>query len=64
MLTETRASRRRNVADENIIAVNVPNAVSIVAMAAIGGVVLTALLKLAGKRAGSSVSTGPSFSGA
>lgn len=48
--------------DENLIAINVPNGISILVMAALGGVVLAFVRKLAmGSKGGGGVASGPVF---
>lgn len=49
--------------DGNLIAVNIPNGVSIVIMAAIGGVLLGFARKAIKGKGGSAVSSGPVFTG-
>ena len=49
--------------NENIIAINVPNGISILVMAAIGGVVLAFLRKLAAGQKGTGLSAGPGAAG-
>lgn len=44
--------------NENIIAVNVPNAISILIMAAIGGLIVSAIRKAAGNRSSGVATTG------
>lgn len=48
--------------NENLIAVNVPNGVSILIMALVGGVLVSAVRKFAKRKTGA-VTTGPAFSG-
>lgn len=48
---------------ENIIAPNVPNAITIVVMMMLGGVILGAVKKAVTGNKGADVSSGPAFSG-
>jgi hypothetical protein len=48
--------------DENLIAINVPNGISILIMAAVGGLVLAFVRKLAMAQKGGAVASGPVFS--